>query len=223
MEQLAAYDLVLPISQHSRNDLVAFLGAAIERPVGLEQFIKAAVLPGEFPECRRVYEPKIAGDTITVLTVGTVEPRKNHLNLLAAFAAAADKSRVKLQLVIAGSSGDSFDPDHAAAVQALIGHRTDIHWLQNVDDGRLQELYAECDFTIYPSIEEGFGLPILESLGMRGLAFAPTLVRWMRWQRAVAVCWLIREAFWKSLKRSCGWPKTQPNGSGWLKMPRNGI
>ena len=163
MEQLAAYDLVLPISQHSRNDLVAFLGAAIERPVGLEQFIKAAVLPGEFPECRRVYEPKIAGDTVTVLAVGTVEPRKNHLNLLAAFAAAADQSRVKLQLVIAGS-GDSFAPDHAKAVQALIGHRTDIHWLQNVDDVRLRELYVECDFTMYPSIEEGFGLPILESL-----------------------------------------------------------
>jgi hypothetical protein len=39
-----------------------------------------------------------------------------------------------------------------------------IYWERNPDDSRLREMYDSCDFTVYPSLEEGFGLPILESL-----------------------------------------------------------
>jgi glycosyltransferase involved in cell wall biosynthesis len=37
-------------------------------------------------------------------------------------------------------------------------------WLKHVDDDRLERAYCECAFTVYPSLMEGFGLPILESL-----------------------------------------------------------
>ena len=39
-----------------------------------------------------------------------------------------------------------------------------MHWEQCISDARLLELYDQCDFTVYPSLSEGFGLPILESL-----------------------------------------------------------
>jgi glycosyltransferase involved in cell wall biosynthesis len=37
-------------------------------------------------------------------------------------------------------------------------------WLKHVDDERLERAYRDCAFTVYPSLMEGFGLPILESL-----------------------------------------------------------
>ncbi|NDC63230.1 MAG: glycosyltransferase, partial [Planctomycetia bacterium] len=166
MRELADYDLVLPISDHSRQDLVDFLSAAAPRPVGLEQLVRTAVLPGEFPECPRVVETPSASlgcEAATILCVGTVEPRKNHETLLAAFALAADRSRVPLRLVIAGSDR-GFDRALSARADALVRGRTDVEWIRDADDVRLRGLYAACDFTIYPSFEEGFGLPILESL-----------------------------------------------------------
>jgi glycosyltransferase involved in cell wall biosynthesis len=39
-----------------------------------------------------------------------------------------------------------------------------IRWLKHVDDRALHRAYRECSFTVYPSLQEGFGLPILESL-----------------------------------------------------------
>jgi len=39
-----------------------------------------------------------------------------------------------------------------------------LQWLAHIDDGALAEAYRRCSFTVYPSIREGFGLPILESL-----------------------------------------------------------
>jgi len=166
MRQLADYDVVLPISDHSRQDLVDFLAAAAARPVGLERLVRTTMLPGEFTECPRVVSPAPTADpaaAVTVLCVGTVEPRKNHETLLAAFALAADRSRVPLRLVIAGS-GKSFDPELTARVEAVVRGRGDVEWIKDADDVRLRGLYSACDFTVYPSIEEGFGLPILESL-----------------------------------------------------------
>jgi len=48
-------------------------------------------------------------------------------------------------------------------VESYVSRFPNIRWERNADDTTLQTLYSSCDFTVYPSIEEGFGLPILES------------------------------------------------------------
>ena len=45
-------------------------------------------------------------------------------------------------------------------VLALAG----VRWRERVDHNELNRLYRECDFTVYPSVLEGFGLPVIESL-----------------------------------------------------------
>lgn len=161
---LGEYDLVLPISSYSCDDLVDFLGAELPRPQSLEYNIKTVMLPGEFAENTRVTQYTVrVEDPIKVLCVGTVEPRKNHETLLKAFALVTQKSKADIQLIIVGGS-HSIDPTLPDRVHSFISNHVGIAWEENADDTRLRELQMECDFTVYPSIEEGFGLPILESL-----------------------------------------------------------
>jgi FkbM family methyltransferase len=164
MLSLGGYDLVLPISTYSKDDLVEFLGRELPRPQSLDFQIKALGLPGQFAESPRVTEYSAQSENpVKVLCVGTVEPRKNHETLLKAFGLIASESEVEIQLTIAGGS-HSIEPALADRVRAFVASHPNIIWEEDANDARLRELHIECDFTVYPSIEEGFGLPILESL-----------------------------------------------------------
>ncbi|MGJ7508104.1 FkbM family methyltransferase [Variovorax sp. GT1P44] len=163
MSTLAEYDLVLPISEFSRGDLIHFLGSTLDRPRSLDSYIKTVSLPGEFIERPRAttFAPRASDVPITILCVGTVEPRKNHLILIHAFLSAQARTKRELRLIIAGRDCVAELTD---SVNGLVNANPNISWEMNADDERLQELYELCDLTAYPSIEEGFGLPILESL-----------------------------------------------------------
>ena len=164
MLELAGYDLVLPNSLSSGRDLLDFQGATLERPLGLTDKIKTVPLAGEFPESERILVgPALHGGPLRVLCVGTVEPRKNHETLLRAFEIASQRPGFDLQLTIVGGP-HSIDPELPGRVRSFVASHPNITWEENADDARLRELYHQCDFTVYPSIEEGFGLPIVESL-----------------------------------------------------------
>lgn len=163
MLELQNYDLILPISNHSAKDLVEFykVGEGLDCTHGAE--ILPVILPGEFAESPRIRQPSAlsAEGPVSILCVGTVEPRKNHLALLNAFIAAARRSPRNLRLVIVGRRTE---PELAQQVEEIIAGNDGIVWEEGADDARLHDLHLACDFTVYPSLEEGFGLPILESL-----------------------------------------------------------
>jgi glycosyltransferase involved in cell wall biosynthesis len=161
MEQLAHYDLVVPISVHSANDLGGFWLEKGFTYRTIENKIKPIELAGEFIDTPRI---KIVKSTIAtkpkILVVSTLEPRKNHQTLLNAFKIADAKLNGQLELVLVGHYAY---PDVVQLVESYISRYPNIRWEKNADDAMLQTLYSSCDFTVYPSIEEGFGLPILES------------------------------------------------------------
>lgn len=88
------------------------------------------------------------------LWVGTVEPRKNLPNLVAAIARLDD-----LHLAVVGPTGWDVD---GADVMAPLGHR--VHRLGAVDDEVLSGLYRAATVFVFPSLAEGFGLPVLEAM-----------------------------------------------------------
>ncbi|TCD11307.1 glycosyltransferase family 4 protein [Oricola cellulosilytica] len=95
------------------------------------------------------------------LFVGTLEPRKNLVGLLEAFSRARRAACADWRLVIAGGDGwrdsairQALDPLLAAGHVRLAGR---------VDDPELANLYAGARFLAFPSLYEGFGLPVVEA------------------------------------------------------------
>lgn len=102
-----------------------------------------------------------------ILAVGTIEPRKNYARLLAAYrrlrsaalaAVVADRPGVP-QLVIAGRPGWAYG-DTLRRIQAEPG----VRYLGHVDEPTLAALYRSASILAYPSLYEGFGLPLLEAM-----------------------------------------------------------
>jgi glycosyltransferase involved in cell wall biosynthesis len=164
--ELHHYDRVMTISHYSREQMIKVLreDLGVSGPFGN---ILACPLPAEFPERSEEVEAKLGSEAsvrpVEILCVGTVEPRKNHELMLEAFEFAAQRSKVPMRLVIAGG-GHSIEPDLAVRVRAWVDSNPAMTWEEKANDARIRELYRRCDFTIYPSVEEGFGMPILESL-----------------------------------------------------------
>ncbi len=102
-----------------------------------------------------------------VLCVGTIEPRKNHLRLALAFRAAIEELGDSApQLVIAGKRGwGTKEFYHLMSETKCLDGR--ITLIENPSDIELELLYRSCEFTVYPSLFEGWGLPVGESLWFR--------------------------------------------------------
>ena len=100
-----------------------------------------------------------------LLMVGTLEPRKNHLTVLRAF---ADHLRRRagsaLQLVLAGSAGWRYGPVLRAIDNLALGSR--VVRPGDVTPGQLRWLYEHAQALLFPSIYEGFGLPVLEAFAL---------------------------------------------------------
>ena len=92
-----------------------------------------------------------------VLCTGTLEPRKNLLRVLDAFAGLGEDLRAEHELVLVGPRGWEFDEilRRAEGTARILGH---------VSEDDLAALYQACDVFCFPSLYEGFGLPLLEAM-----------------------------------------------------------
>jgi glycosyltransferase involved in cell wall biosynthesis len=145
-------DLVLCSSQATLDDCLA-AGLSFDRlrlvPLGVERSTPAPV--ADFARWRN--EQRV-GEHF-VLFVGTLEPRKNLQRLLDAFALLPADDR---QLVVAGPTGWGDD------VQVPHSIERRVRLVGSVSDTILASLYAAAAVFCYPSLREGFGLPVLEAM-----------------------------------------------------------
>ncbi|MCS7325123.1 MAG: glycosyltransferase family 1 protein [Anaerolineae bacterium] len=96
-----------------------------------------------------------------VLTVGTLQRRKNHARLVEAFAHVA-KHDPDLSLVIAGGKGWLYDDVHQTI--ARLGLQGRVHFTGYIEDADLPYVYRLAAVFAFPSLYEGFGLPPLEAM-----------------------------------------------------------
>lgn len=142
---------VLVISETTRDDLLnCYPIPGLEKkvvilPIGLTPLPPAGALP-------------LGLEPGYILAVGTVEPRKNYPRLLAAYRQL--RSRIDVpELVIAGRRGWAYG-DTLLRIAAEPG----VRYLDHVDGGALTALYESAAVHVFPSLYEGFGLPLLEAM-----------------------------------------------------------
>lgn len=146
-------------SKATRADLVQRFPSAEAKAsvvyLGVDSRFGAPLPPQQLEEIRRRYE--LARPF--VLSVGTLEPRKNLVRLIGAFAALPGPLRTNHDLVLAGPKGWAFE-EIIASARATPGVRV----LGPVEDDELAALYQLCRVFCYPALYEGFGLPLLEAM-----------------------------------------------------------
>ena len=107
-----------------------------------------------------------------VLSIGTIEPRKDYVGLVRAMAAVWDE-HPDVKLVIVGGDGWGVEAFEAAVRQS--GAEERVLRVGYVSDGDKADLLAGAEMLVYPSVYEGFGLPVLEAMD-RSLPVVATAV-----------------------------------------------
>jgi glycosyltransferase involved in cell wall biosynthesis len=97
-----------------------------------------------------------------VLFVGTVQPRKNLPRLIEAFARAVAEHGVEHELIIAGQKG--WLAEESLRAPQKFGVEKRVQFVDYVPEDMLPSLYSAADALAYPSLYEGFGLPVLEAM-----------------------------------------------------------
>jgi glycosyltransferase involved in cell wall biosynthesis len=153
-------DLVLADSDSTRSDVIELLGVSPDRV--------RVIYPGVDACFRRVQDTRLLADVRQryhlperfVLSVGTLQPRKNLARLIEAYAQARLDADVKL--VIAGGTGWMYEGIFRRVEELRL--QNEVYFPGYVVEEDLPALYSLADLFVFPSLYEGFGLPPLEAM-----------------------------------------------------------
>jgi glycosyltransferase involved in cell wall biosynthesis len=148
--------VVVTVSETSRRDLIERYGLREDRVVAIPNGVSRRFLSQPPRPTASIGERPVR-----ILAIGTLQPRKNLLRLLAAVRRVAAERPVHLRVV--GPDG------YQASVirDALAGARdVAVDVVGFVSDEDLPTEYAAADMLVYPSLYEGFGLPVVEAMAM---------------------------------------------------------
>lgn len=160
LQELLAFDGIAANSETSRDalrDYWQWLGLTNTPP------IEAIPLGVSLPPRVAAPAENTDGRAPTVLCVGSIEGRKNHLSLLEACEQLWTRG-LHFELELVGLANRETGSAALARLRSLRDAGRPLRYHGALDDGALAAAYAACAFTVYPSIVEGFGLPVIESL-----------------------------------------------------------
>jgi glycosyltransferase involved in cell wall biosynthesis len=143
---------VITVSETSRRDLIELYGIPEDRVVAIPNGVAEGFRPAN-----GTWTPYPGDRPLRVLAVGTLQPRKNLLRLLDALIIVAREIPVQLRVVGPdGYQADEIRDRLSSSIQTEV-----VGWL---DDDALAAEYRCADVFVYPSIYEGFGLPVIEAM-----------------------------------------------------------
>lgn len=157
-KQIALASRVVAVSQTTKQDLIERMGVDEGRISVVLNGVEERFFAAKPLTSNRRSALRIPRDYL--LIVGTIEPRKNHLNLFKAMQL-LDR-RVDLPLVVAGRRG--WEDDSIMKEASRLSDQGKVILVDYVPDADLPGLYAGACAVVYPSWYEGFGLPVAEAL-----------------------------------------------------------
>jgi glycosyltransferase involved in cell wall biosynthesis len=157
---VARADFILADSDATRQDLIELFHAPADRVQTLYSGCDPMFHPiTDEPELQRVRAAHHLEKPF-LLNVGTIEPRKNLVRLIEAFSHLPHHQ--ELELVIAGGRGWMYDEIYQAPEK--FGVSASVRFIGFTPDADLPALYSLSEMVVYPSLYEGFGLPVLEAM-----------------------------------------------------------
>jgi glycosyltransferase involved in cell wall biosynthesis len=143
---------LVTVSETSRRDLLELWHVAPERVVAIPNGVSSLFRP---PADKLAFDP--ADRPLRVLAVGTLQPRKNLLRLVDAVALVAREMRIVVRIV----GPDGFQ---ASQIRDRLGRAAQVEITGYVSQEQLVAEYQRADVFVYPSLYEGFGLPVIEAM-----------------------------------------------------------
>jgi glycosyltransferase involved in cell wall biosynthesis len=175
-------DRIIAVSHQTKRDLVRLLGVPEEKVVVVHNGVEGRFRGqgsgvrdqglGIRGQVERLRE-KLGLPRRFVLHVGTLEPRKNLVRLIEGYAQAVRGMEGDVALVLAGRKGWLYEPILEAAGRVNAGgDGARVIFVDYIADSDLPLLYNMAEVFAYPSLYEGFGLPVAEAM----MCGTPTLV-----------------------------------------------
>lgn len=149
-------DKVIAISEQTKKDIMKFYGIPSERIDVIYQGCHPAFKEKKSEEEKELLKKKYNLPNNFILNVGSIEPRKNAFQIVKAI------ENIDIPLVIIGKG-----KAYAEQIKQYIkqkGLQQRVHLLQGFTMQELSTIYAMADIFVYPSLYEGFGIPIIEAL-----------------------------------------------------------
>jgi glycosyltransferase involved in cell wall biosynthesis len=156
---LRAADAVIAVSECTKRDAIRFYGIPEEKITVIHEGVNPRFRPAS-PEAIAAVRARYGLPEHFILYVGTIEPRKNLTALLEAFhhlLATHD-----LRLVIVGKKGWLYEGFFRRLRE--LGLEDRVIFTGYVPDEDLPAIYSAADLFVFPSLYEGFGLPVLEAM-----------------------------------------------------------
>jgi len=154
---------VLTPSEFSKRRILDAYGLDDEKVVVLPNGVSPSFRPISREIAQRWVQATLHVPVPYVLTVGDLQPRKNHASLIRAFERLIRAyPQLPHHLLVVGKETWYAPSVRAAARKSAVSER--IHFTGFVSDEDLLKLYGGCDLFVYPSFYEGFGLPIVEAM-----------------------------------------------------------
>ncbi|HTZ18583.1 MAG TPA: glycosyltransferase family 1 protein [Dissulfurispiraceae bacterium] len=153
---------IITDSETVRQEVIDYFSWPAERITAVPLGVNGRFIRRDHDEVNRVLGDFGLTDGSFTLSVATVEPRKNIERLIMAYEKLPVSLRSRYPLVIAGDNGWKSEDIHDLMDEAK--RKGWLKYLGYVPDSCLPALYSGCRAFLYPSLYEGFGLPILEAM-----------------------------------------------------------
>ncbi len=172
---LCRADCIIAISEFTRAEILRYYHVPAEKVVcvynAVPSHFETKASKRNITHVRKKYHlPKHF-----IFSLGTMQPRKNIPFLVAAFAQYADRLP-HVNLVLSGRKGYHFDKAISATIAQYPQLAERIIFTGFIDAADLPAVYAAADLFVFPSLYEGFGLPLLEAMSQGTLVLANDLV-----------------------------------------------
>ena len=165
IDHIKSAGMLLAISDYSRQEGIELGQLNPDQISNISSAVDESFGPRPVSDSRRSALQKEYGITRKfLLYTSSFDSRKNHPRLIQAFAMLPITLRAMYQLVIVGNGWDGIYEELWSIAIGFGLDRQDVLFLGRIKDEDLLDLYATCSLFVFPSIHEGFGLPVLEAM-----------------------------------------------------------